>query len=158
MTADRETQKLQSVVIDEASLGAASRDQEQERQIAIFDLLEGNYFAPEDAEGGPYDLVISLAENRLALDIKGPGYEKRHLLSLSPFRSVIKDYFMVCESYYHAIRNATPQQIEALDMGRRGLHNEGSVLLQERLKGKVETDADTARRLFTLVCALHWRG
>ena len=158
MSEDRAKHRLQSVVIDEDSLGAASRDQEQERQIAIFDLLEENYFQPEGADGGPYDLRISLAENRLALDIHGPNYDKRHLLSLSPFRGVIKDYFMVCESYYHAIRNATPQQIEALDMGRRGLHNEGSQLLQARLEGKVATDVDTARRLFTLVCALHWRG
>ena len=158
MTEDRAKHRLQSIVIDEDSLGAASRDQEQERQIAIFDLLEENFFQPEEAGEGPYDLRISLAENRLALDIQGPSYEKRHLLSLSPFRGVIKDYFMVCESYYHAIRNATPQQIEALDMGRRGLHNEGSQLLQARLEGKVATDADTARRLFTLICALHWRG
>ena len=158
MSEDRANHRLQSVVIDEDSLASASRDQDQERQIAIFDLLEENYFQPEGAEAGPYDLRISLAENRLALDIRGPDYEKRHLLSLSPFRGVIKDYFMVCESYYHAIRNATPQQIEALDMGRRGLHNEGSQLLQARLEGKVATDADTARRLFTLICALHWRG
>jgi uncharacterized protein (UPF0262 family) len=155
---DRAKHRLKSIVIDEDSLGSASRDQEQERQIAIFDLLEDNYFHPEGAETGPYDLKIGLVENRLALDIAGPGYEKRHLLSLSPFKGVIKDYFMVCESYYHAIRNATPQQIEALDMGRRGLHNEGSMLLKERLAGKVETDTDTARRLFTLICALHWRG
>jgi len=155
---DRARHRLQSIVIDESSLGSASRDQEQERQIAIFDLLEDNYFHPEGAETGPYDLKIGLVENRLALDIAGPGYEKRHLLSLSPFKGVIKDYFMVCESYYHAIRNATPQQIEALDMGRRGLHNEGSQLLKERLAGKVETDTDTSRRLFTLICALHWRG
>ena len=158
MTEDRAKHRLQSIVIDEDSLGAASRDQEQERQIAIFDLLEENFFQPEEAGEGPYDLRISLAENRLALDIQGPSYEKRHLLSLSPFRGVIKDYFMICESYYHAIRNATPQQIEALDMGRRGLHNEGSQLLRARLEGKVATDPDTARRLFTLVCALHWRG
>ena len=154
----RAKHRLKSIVIDEDSLGSASRDQEQERQIAIFDLLEDNYFQPDGAETGPYDLKIGLVENRLALDIAGPGYEKRHLLSLSPFKGVIKDYFMVCESYYHAIRNATPQQIEALDMGRRGLHNEGSMLLKERLAGKVETDTDTSRRLFTLICALHWRG
>jgi uncharacterized protein (UPF0262 family) len=155
---DRAKHRLKSIVIDEDSLAAASRDQEQERQIAIFDLLEDNYFHPEGAETGPYDLKLGLTENRLAFDITGPGFEKRHLLSLSPFRGVIKDYFMVCESYYHAIRNATPQQIEALDMGRRGLHNEGSRLLKERLAGKVETDTDTSRRLFTLICALHWRG
>ncbi|MGE5565834.1 MAG: UPF0262 family protein [Parcubacteria group bacterium] len=158
MSEDRDKHRLQSIVIDEDSLASASRDQEQERQIAIFDLLEDNYFKPEGAEGGPYDLKLGLVENRLAFDITGPGFERRHLLSLSPFKGVIKDYFMVCESYYHAIRNATPQQIEALDMGRRGLHNEGSMLLKERLAGKVETDTDTARRLFTLICALHWRG
>lgn len=151
-------QRLQSIVIDEASLAAASQDQVHEREVAIFDLLEGNLFAPEGSEDGPYDLNISLIENRLALDIRGPGYERRHLLSLSPFRGIIKDYFMVCSSYYQAIRGSTPTQIEALDMGRRGLHNEGSALLRERLKGKVETDDETARRLFTLICALHWRG
>ncbi len=150
--------RLQAIELDEDSLGAASRDQDQERQIAIFDLLESNVFHPEGAERGPYALRMSLVENRLALDVRGPGYERRHLLSLSPFRGIVKDYFMICESYYQAIRSATPRQIEALDMGRRGLHNEASELLQKRLSGKVETDLDTARRLFTLICALHWRG
>ena len=97
-------------------------------------------------------------ENRRGLDGHGPAYEKRHILSLSPFRSLIKDYFMICESYYQAIRNSSPQQIEALDMGRRGLHNEASELLRVRLQGKIESDLDTARRLFTPICALHWRG
>jgi uncharacterized protein (UPF0262 family) len=150
--------RLQSVTIDETALGAASRDQEQERQIAIFDLVEENLFEPQDAAGGPYDLSLTMVENKLALDIKGPDYERRHLLSLSPFRRVLKDYRMICGSYNEAIRNATPNQIEALDMGRRGIHNEGSDLLRERLKGKVGLDRDTARRLFTLICALHWRG
>jgi uncharacterized protein (UPF0262 family) len=154
----RKTHRLQSVELDEESLAAVSRDQEQERQIAIFDLLEENVFHPDGAEGGPYDLRMGLLENRLVLDIRGPGYERRHILSLSPFRTLIKDYFMICDSYYQAIRNSTPQQIEALDMGRRGLHNEASELLQARLAGKIETDLDTARRLFTLICALHWRG
>ena len=158
MTEDRSKHFLQTVVLDETSLASASRDQEHERQVAIFDLLEANYFEPQDAPGGPYDLKIALIDNRLALDITGPDFQHRHLLSLSPFRSVIKDYFLVCESYYDAIRNATPAQIEALDMGRRGLHNEGSALLRTRLEGKVATDVDTARRLFTLICALHWRG
>jgi uncharacterized protein (UPF0262 family) len=158
MTDDRAKHRLQSIVLDEQSLAAGSRDQEQERQVAIFDLLEQNYFQPEGAETGPYDLKIALVENRLALDIAGPGYEKTHLLSLSPLRGIIKDYFLICESYYQAIRNSTPQQIEALDMGRRGLHNDGSSVLRERLAGKVATDLDTARRLFTLICALHWRG
>jgi uncharacterized protein (UPF0262 family) len=158
MTDAKTTQHLKSIVIDDDSLAAASRDQEQERQVAIFDLLDSNYFEPAESEGGPYDLRLSLIENRLAFDIVGPTYERRHLLSLSPFRGVIKDYFMICDSYYSAIRSSTPQQIEALDMGRRGLHNEGSNLLRERLDGKVKTDLDTARRLFTLICALHWRG
>jgi uncharacterized protein (UPF0262 family) len=157
-TADTASHKIKSIEIDEDSLAAASRDQEQERQVAIFDLLDGNYFEPAESEGGPYDIKLSLIENRLAFDIKGGAYERRHLLSLSPFRGVIKDYFLICDSYYSAIRNSTPQQIEALDMGRRGLHNEGSNLLRERLEGKVKTDLDTARRLFTLICALHWRG
>ena len=154
----RTLHRLQSVELDADSLAAVSRDQEQERQIAIFDLIEENFFFPEGAEGGPYDLKMGLLENRLVLDVRGPTYERRHILSLSPFRTLIKDYFMICDSYYQAIRNATPTQIEALDMGRRGLHNEASELLQTRLKGKIETDLDTARRLFTLICALHWRG
>jgi uncharacterized protein (UPF0262 family) len=154
----KDAHRLQSVRLDDESLAAVSRDQEQERQIAIFDLLEDNFFAPEEAPGGPYDLLISLIEGRLALDITGPAFQKRHLLSLSPFRAVVRDYRMICESYYDAIRNATPARIEALDMGRRGLHNEGSELLKARLVGKVEIDLDTARRLFTLVCALQWRG
>jgi uncharacterized protein (UPF0262 family) len=157
MAADRKTHRLKSVELDEESLSATSRDQEQERQIAIFDLLEDNYFAPEDAAGGPYDLRMSLVENRLVLAVKGPDYERSHILSLSPLRSLIRDYFMICESYYQAIRNSTPQQIETLDMGRRGLHNEASEVLMNRLKGKVDTDLDTARRLFTLICALHRR-
>lgn len=155
---DRTKHRLQTVEIDEESLAAVSRDQEQERQIAIFDLLEENYFHPEGAQGGPYDLKMGLVENRLVLDVTGPNYERRHILSLSPFRPLIKDYFLICESYYQAIRNSTPSQIEALDMGRRGLHNEASTLLRTRLAGKIETDLDTARRLFTLMCALHWRG
>ena len=150
--------RLQSVRLDDESLAAVSRDQEQERQIAIFDLLEDNHFAPEGAAGGPYDLLISLVEGRLALDITGPEFQRRHILSLSPFKTVARDYRMICESYYDAIRNATPARIEALDMGRRGLHNEGSELLKARLEGKIEIDQDTARRLFTLVCALQWRG
>lgn len=155
---DRKTHRLEKVELDEESLAAVSRDQEQERQIAIFDLLEENYFRPEGAAAGPYELRMGLVENRLLLDVRGPNYERRHILSLSPFRSLIKDYFMICESYYQAIRNSSPAQIEALDMGRRGLHNEASDLLRTRLQGKIETDIDTARRLFTLICALHWRG
>ena len=155
---DRQKQRLQSVELDEESLAAVSRDQEQERQIAIFDLIEENFFFPEGADSGPYDLRMGLLENRLLLDIRGPGYERRHILSLSPFRTLIKDYFMICDSYYQAIRTATPDKIEAIDMGRRGIHDEGSRTLQERLKGKVRVDFDTARRLFTLISVLHWKG
>ena len=149
--------RLQSIEVDAASLAPMTHDVEHERKVAIFDLIEQNTFAPDGAMGGPYDLRIALVENRLALEIKGPDYERTHLLSLSPFKTVIRDYFIVCNSYFDAIRGATPGQIEALDMGRRGLHNEGSELLRERLAGKVETDKDTARRLFTLICALHRR-
>ena len=136
MTTDRAKHRLQSVQIDEASLAPMTRDVEHERQVAIFDLMEENYFQPVDAETGPYDLVISLIDGRLALDITGPDYAKRHLLSLSPFRGVIKDYFMICESYYQAIRQSTPAQIEALDMGRRGMHNDGSERLRETARGQ----------------------
>ena len=149
--------RLQSIEIDEVSLAPASRDAEHERQVAVFDLLEANSFRPEGAERGPYSLRLALAEGRLAFDIEGEGFQRRHLLSLSPFRGVVKDYFMVCESYYQAIRQASPAQIEALDMGRRGLHNEGAERLRERLAGKVEVDFDTSRRLFTLICALYRR-
>lgn len=157
MDEDTDSRRLRSVEIDETSLAHATRDVEHERQVAIFDLLEANHFHPHGAPPGPYDLKISLIDNRLALDITAPGYAHRHLLSLSPFRGVIKDYFMICESYYEAIRHATPSQIETLDMGRRGLHDDGSRRLRERLEGKIETDHDTARRLFTLICALYRR-
>src|ERR1700722_8997653 len=124
MAADPPKHRLASVALDEDSLAAASRDQEQERQIAIFDLLEENYFAPEGAGSGPYDLAISLIDGRLALDIRGPDYQRRHILSLTPLRTVVRDYHLICASYFEAIRHATPQRIETLDMGRRGVHNE----------------------------------
>ena len=158
MPSTRKSHRLKSVEIDEETLPAASRDQEQERQVAVFDLLEQNSFSPEGASRGPFSLRLSLMENRLVLDVAGPGYDRRHILSLTPLRGVIRDYFMICESYYQAIRHATPQQIEALDMGRRALHNEASQLLLGRLKGKIDSDLDTARRLFTLICALHRRS
>ena len=150
--------RLDAIVIDEVSLAPASSEQEHERKIAIADLIDANLFEPEGAPGGPYQLRIGLVENRLDLDIAGPGYAMRHMLSLAPFRRIVRDYLAICQSYYEAIRNATPAQIESIDMGRRGLHNEGSDLLRERLEGKVKLDAPTARRLFTLLCALHWRG
>ena len=157
MSEDRAFHRLQAVEIDAASLAPSGPDAEHERQVAIFDLLEANYFQPEGADAGPYDLRLSLLDGRLAFDIRGPDFERRHLLSLTPFRNVIKDYFLICDSYHQAIRTAAPSQIEALDMGRRGLHNEGSEKLTERLQGKVATDKETARRLFTLICALYRR-
>jgi uncharacterized protein (UPF0262 family) len=137
-----------------------TREIEQEREIAIYDLLEANHFAPQGSPGGPYNLVLGIEENRLVFDISLENDEAhgRVMLSMTPFRRVIKDYFLICESYFKAIRTAPPSQIQTLDMGRRGLHDEGSVLLVERLKGKIDVDADTARRLFTLICVLHLRG
>ncbi|MDE2364321.1 MAG: UPF0262 family protein [Hyphomicrobiales bacterium] len=155
-----QNKKLVAVTLDEASIGRGTPDQEHEREIAIYDLIEENIFALPGHDGGPYSLVIALHEAKLAFDIRDGdgGTVVTHILSLTPFRRILKDYFMVCESYYAAIRTATPAQIEAIDMGRRGLHNEGAQLLAERLKGKVECDMDTSRRLFTLVTALHWKG
>ncbi|QTL03725.1 UPF0262 family protein [Aquabacter sp. L1I39] len=161
MSKDRPVNRLCAVHLDEASIGRGGADVEHERATAIYDLLEDNRFTPHNDPGqGPYVLHIGLVDNRLVLDIQREGGERvvQHHLSLTPFRKVVKDYFLICESYYAAIRTASPTQIEAIDMGRRGLHNEGSELLQERLKDKIEVDFDTARRLFTLICALHWRG
>ena len=152
--------RLVAVTLDDASIGRSSADVEHERAVAIYDLIEQNSFAPAGHAGGPYALHLSMAENRLVFDVRlADGAPLvAHLLSLTPFRRIVKDYFMICESYYQAIRTATPSQIEAIDMGRRGLHNEGSELLKERLKNKVDVDFDTARRLFTLISVLHWKG
>ncbi len=153
--------RLVDVVLDDASIGRATPDVEHERAVAIFDLLEENSFAPvNDETGGPYRLTLSVAEQRLVFNVTRENGDPVaiHMLSLTPFKRVVKDYFMICESYYDAIRTASPSHIEAIDMGRRGLHNEGSQTLQDRLAGKIEVDFDTARRLFTLICVLHWRG
>ena len=154
------TQRLVKVTLDEGSIGRSSPDIEHERAVAIYDLLEDNSFAPVDHDGGPYALHLSIAENRLVFDIRSEDGTPvmAHLFSLTPLRRIVKDYFLICDSYYKAIRTATPSQIEAIDMGRRGLHNEGSELLQERLTEKIEIDFDTARRLFTLICVLQMRG
>jgi uncharacterized protein (UPF0262 family) len=153
-------QRLVKVTLDEGSIGRSSADIEHERAVAIYDLLEDNSFAPVDHEGGPYVLHLSIAENRLVFDIRSEegAPVMAHLFSLTPLRRIVKDYFLICDSYYKAIRTSTPSQIEAIDMGRRGLHNEGSELLMERLKEKIVVDFDTARRLFTLICVLHWKG
>jgi uncharacterized protein (UPF0262 family) len=152
--------RLVDIVLDEASIARSTPDVEHERAVAIYDLIEGNEFQPCGHAGGTYKLKISVVEKRLVLDIMTASAEPVmvHMLSLTPFRKVLKDYFMVCESYYSAIRQSTPSQIESVDMGRRGLHNEGSQILIDRLADKITIDFDTARRLFTLICALHWKG
>ncbi|MEM9937886.1 MAG: UPF0262 family protein [Pseudomonadota bacterium] len=149
--------RLVSIEIDDETLGASGPDAEHERRVAIFDLIEENSFAVEGYDDGPYSLHLSMIERRLAFDIRKADSAPLHVfgLSMTPFKTVIRDYFMICESYYDAIRSASPHQIEAIDMARRGIHNEGSELLAARLEGKVTVDFDTARRLFTLICALH---
>ncbi len=154
-------QRIVHVQLDEKTMVRRRPEVEHERAIAIYDLLEENYFAPI-GEGfrGPYNLHLRLDDNRLIFDIRT---QEDHPLAevplpLAPFKSVVKDYFLICDSYYQAIKKSSPSQIEAIDMGRRGLHNEGSELLKERLMGRVDIDFDTARRLFTLICVLHIRG
>lgn len=155
-----ETARLVEVTLDEASIGRNTPEVEHEREVAIFDLIEKNCFALENHDAGPYTLKLSLAENRLVFTVgdKARAPIQHVMLSLSPFRRIVKDYFLICDSYYQAIKTQPATRIEAIDMGRRGLHDEGSRLLQERLKGKIAVDIATARRLFTLLCALHWKG
>ncbi len=150
--------RIARIDIDEASLSAPSDQVEHERKVAMFDLIEKNSFDPEGAaeagSEGPFDLRLALEDNRLVFDITGPNFARKIMLSLAPFKTMLRDYRMICESYYEALKNATPAQIESIDMGRRGVHNEGAELLSERLKGKVSIDHETGRRLFTLVNAL----
>jgi uncharacterized protein (UPF0262 family) len=152
--------RLIDITLDEASISHNSPEVQHERKVAIFDLLDDNRFALENGAQGPYRLHLEIVENRLAMHVshQDGAHATTLVLSLSPFRKLIKDYFLVCESYYAAIKTEPPSRIEALDMGRRGLHNEGSQILKQRLDGKVSVDFDTARRLFTLICALHWKG
>lgn len=159
-SAPKTGRRLVAVTIDEASIGRSSADIEHERAIAIYDLIEENSFCPIGTEDGPFTLAISLVEGKLMLDVKHEDGRQvvTHILSLTPFRRIVKDYFLICDSYYDAIRTATPAQIETIDMARRGLHNEGSETLKERLKDKIDLDFDTARRLFTLISVLHWKG
>ena len=156
--------RIIDVELDERTILWRSADIEQERRIAIFDLLEGNHFAPQrahaDGYAGPYRLKISVEEGRLALAIHredGTPLET-HILGLGRFRRPIKDYFAICDSYYQAIRNATPAQIETMDMARCGIHNDAAETLKTALEGKIAIDLDTARRLFTLICVLHIKG
>jgi uncharacterized protein (UPF0262 family) len=151
---------LASVVLDELSIGRTTPEKEHERMVAIYDLIESNLFSLPGHDGGPYALTLAMIENKLSLDIRLVTGETLivHVLSLTPFRRVLRDYFLICESYYEAIKTSSPTQIEAIDMGRRGLHDEAAQLLIDRLDGKVEIDFNTARRLFTLIAALHWKG
>jgi uncharacterized protein (UPF0262 family) len=157
---DKGKNRLIAVVLDPGSIERGTPDQEHERLTAIYDLVEENAFALPDGREGPFVLHMGMANARLVFDIRSEDGQSIiiHGLSMSPFRRVIKDYFMICESYYDAIRTATAAQIEAIDMGRRGIHNEAAEIVMERLKDKVSIDFQTARRLFTLLAALSWTG
>lgn len=152
--------RIEHIYLDEETMVRRTPDIEHERAVAIFDLIEDNHFHPRGSPGGPYSLHLSIQDNRLVFDIRLED-ETSHgtiMLSLTPFRRIVKDYFLICESYFDAIKTAAPSQIEAIDMGRRGLHNEGSDILKARLDGKIDVDFGTARRLFTLICVLHIKG
>lgn len=152
--------RLRDILLDEANIVRLNPDIEHERRVAIFDLLEENYFEPVGSPYGPYRLHLLIADNRLVFDVRREDDNPlgKVMLALSPFRRIVKDYYAICDSYFDAIKHAPPSQIEAIDMGRRGLHNDGADLLRERLAGKIEIDNNTARRLFTLICVLHIRA
>lgn len=154
-----ENLKIVKIELDERSLARATADIEHERKVAVYDLLEENCFEPIGGGDGPFELRLSIVERRLVFDVRREGGEQvgQVHLSMTPFRKIIKDYFMLCESYYDAIRNAAPAQIETVDMARRSMHNEGSDILRERLRDKIRLDDNTARRLFTLICSFHLR-
>ncbi len=160
-----DSNRISHIEIDDSGLPAPTPEIEQERKVAVFDLLEQNSFAlPARGDhvvpAGPYRLTLAIRERRLVFDITTENQERlgEFHLSLGPFRQVVKDYFMICESYFDAVKKLPPSQIETIDMARRGIHNEGGRVLQERLVGKAEVDSDTARRLFTLICVLHFGG
>ena len=153
--------RIIEITLDEAGVVRHSPQVEHERKVAVFDLLEDNHFQPVGREGeGPYVVHLAIEDNRLVFDLRDAdgGALERFGLAVDTFRRIVKDYFMVCDSYYEAIKTAAPSRIEAIDMGRRGLHNEGAEMLRDRLKDKVAVDLPTARRLFTLVCVLHIKG
>ncbi len=151
------TESIAKLTLDESSIKHLSEEVEHERGVAIADLLGENTFAPAEMECGPYDVHLSIEEGRLVFDVHSPkeGQNSHVTMSVSPLRSIIRDYFLICESYYEALKNATPSKLEAVDMGRRGVHNEGSEKLREMLEGKISIDHQTSRRLFTLLCVLH---
>jgi uncharacterized protein (UPF0262 family) len=151
--------RIASVRLDNETLVRWSPEVEHERQVAIFDLLEANRFLLREGPCGPYDLRLGLKDATLILDVGATAGERVELrLPMRPFRALIKDYFLICESYFNAIKSATPSRIEAIDMARRGLHDEGSEELIDALSDRIEMDRNTARRLFTLICVLHVRG
>jgi uncharacterized protein (UPF0262 family) len=152
--------RLTAIRLDENSIRRGNANIEHEREVAIFDILEGNRFVLEGRDDGPYTLDLAIVEDRLVFTVghQGEGEAFTYVLSLTPLRRIMKDYFIVCENYYQAIRTLPPSRIQSIDMGRRTLHDEGSQALSERLKGKIALDRDTSRRLFTLICALHWKG
>ncbi len=157
--------RISHIELDDRNLPPPTPEIEQERKVAIYDLLEDNTFTLPQRDGrtvpdGPYHLQLSIRDKRLVFDIETEASEKaaEFHLSLGPFRQVVKDYFQICESYFDAVKTLPPSQIETIDMARRGIHNEGSRVLQERLEGKADIDTDTARRLFTLICVLHFGG
>lgn len=157
---EKSRDRLIDITLDVKSLGRANSNIEHEREVAIFDILDGNAFRIEGIDDGPYKLNLSLAEDRLlfAISPSNGGGAVEHTIALTPLKRIVKDYFMICESYYEAVRTAPPARIQAIDVSRRALHDEGSVLLKEKLLPKIIVDDDTARRLFTLVCSLHWKG
>lgn len=152
--------RLVSIELDEQSIGRSNPNIEHEREVAIYDIIDSNHFVLEGHDDGPYTLRLSISEDRLGFEVGREGGDTlaTFVLSLAPLRRTMKDYFIVCDNYYKAIRTSPPSRIQAIDMGRRALHDEGSNLLVGRLKDKITVDHDTARRLFTLICALHWKG
>ncbi len=157
--------RISHIELDDSGLPAPTPEIEQERRVAVFDLLEDNSFALPDRDGraapdGPYRLALAIRERRLVFSVDTDAGDRaaEFHLSLGPFRQVVKDYFQICESYFAAVKTLPPSQIETIDMARRGIHNEGARVLQERLESKAEVDIDTARRLFTLICVLHFGG
>jgi uncharacterized protein (UPF0262 family) len=157
---ERSPNRLIAIDLDESLRGIPSADVEHERRVAVYDLLEHNEFEVVGHQRGPYRLKLSIIDKRLVFEVEDCDAGSCAIIGLvlAPFRRLVRDYFLICESYFQAIRSAPRSQIETIDMARRGLHNEGSELLRERLAGKIEVDHDTARRLFTLVCVLYWRG
>jgi uncharacterized protein (UPF0262 family) len=157
---EKSRNRLSEITLDQKSLGRAGANIEHEREVAIFDLLDGNAFEIEDQDAGPYKLHLAIAEDRLAMTVTDDAASEilQHFLPLTPLKRIVKDYFLVCESYYEAVRTAPPTRIQAIDVSRRALHDEGSGILREKLSPKIIVDDDTARRLFTLVCSLHWKG